>query len=54
MKQTSIFSCVKRNSNNSEGGDVSEQCSSEVKEARPRSEPNVIQLGMLENGTTHI
>jgi len=34
MKQNSIFSYVKRN-NNSEGGVVNEQCSSNVKEAPP-------------------
>jgi len=33
MKQNSIFSYVKRNSNNSEGVDGNEQCSSNVKEA---------------------
>ena len=52
MKQTNIFSYVKWNNNNSGGVDGSEQCSSKVKEAPRRSEPNVIQLGKLENGTT--
>jgi len=33
MKQTSIFSHVKRNNNNSEDVDGNEQCSSNVKEA---------------------
>jgi len=32
MKQNSIFSCVKRNNNNSEGVDGNEQCSSNAKE----------------------
>jgi len=33
MKQNSIFSYVKRNTNNSEGVNGNEQCSSNVKEA---------------------
>jgi len=33
MKQSSMFSYVKRNNNNSEGVDGNEQCSSNVKEA---------------------
>jgi len=33
MKQNSIFSYAKRNNNNSEGVDDSEQCGSKVKEA---------------------
>jgi len=37
MKQTNIFSYVKRNNNNSEGVDNNEQCSSKVKKAPPEA-----------------
>jgi len=55
MKQNSIFSCVKRNNNNSEGVDGNdEQYSSNVKEALPPKRRSGIQLPRLENGTTRI
>ena len=56
MKQNSIFSCVKRNNNNSEGVEGNVQCSSSVKEAPnpKRTKCNSIQFPKLENGMTHI
>jgi len=35
MKQNSIYSCVKRNNNNSQGVDGNDQCCSNIKEAPP-------------------
>jgi len=52
MKQTSIFSYVKRNNNNSEGVDGSEQCSSKVKEAahsKRNKRKSIGKVGKLDN-----
>jgi len=56
MKQTSIFSHVKRNNNTNEGVDGNEQYTVLQMQKRYllRSGPNVIQLPKLENGMTHI
>jgi len=52
MKQDSIFSCAKRNNNNSKSVDDHEQCSSNVKEApnRKRTKCNAIAKVRKWNG----
>jgi len=53
MKKNSIFSCVKRNNNNSEGVDGNEQCSSNVEEAPNPKRTKYNSFAKVENGTTH-
>ena len=54
MKQNSVFSYVKRNSNNSEGVDGNEQCSSNVEEAPNLKQTKCDSIAKARNGMTRV